>query len=310
MQMSYRIFLRRLRLISVKTVETTQWQTIEETNLDSKGTTMSESTSLFNIFRPEGKRLPILLSSPHSGTEFPSEIVSQYENKHVQSPSDTDLLIDKLYDFAPSLGMTQITANYSRYVIDLNRSPKGESLYGDGRSETNLVPVTTFDQEPLFVKGKKPNLEEIQRRKENYFWPYYKQIEEELASLKKEFGKVIFFDCHSIRRLVKSIQPDPFPDLIIGTLEGKTAENKLEKKFQAVLEKSFSYQVSYNSPFKGGHLTRYFGDPENGINAVQLEMAQDLYLSEDRSELDQSKIKPLRNILSEALLALCEEVQK
>ena len=35
-----------------------------------------------------------------------------------------------------------------------------------------------------------------------------------------------------------------------------------------------------NGRFKGGWITRHYGQPHNGVHALQLEMAQDCYMDE------------------------------
>ncbi|MEZ4741264.1 MAG: N-formylglutamate amidohydrolase [Bdellovibrionota bacterium] len=262
------------------------------------------TSKCYRIRHSRGRRLPILLSSPHSGIEFPLEVGAKIKRRYVELPEDTDFFIDQLYDFGPAVGMTQISALYSRYVIDLNRDPSGSGLYADGRSETGLVPVKTFSQQLLYEYGCEPTEEEISRRLDAYYWPYYHRVERELQLLKHEFGEVIFFDCHSIKRVVKSIRSEPFPDLIVGTLDGKTVSTKLQEIFIKGVSQGGIYQVSNNIPFKGGHLTRYFGKPSDGVHAIQLEMSQDIYLNEDRSAIDEEKAQELRRLLKESLLSL------
>ncbi len=86
----------------------------------------------FNFVSPSGK-VPILISVPHCGVEFPGELSALYNQALIKQPDDTDWFVDQLYDFAPEIGITMITAKYSRWVIDLNRSPESRPLYSDGR---------------------------------------------------------------------------------------------------------------------------------------------------------------------------------
>ena len=92
----------------------------------------------FSIKEPSVKEVPIILSIPHCGTEFPEDIKDTYSKKSLNTLDDTDWYLDKLYDFASSLGIITISAKYSRWVIDLNRTPKSEALYSDGRIITKL----------------------------------------------------------------------------------------------------------------------------------------------------------------------------
>src|SRR5690606_8233975 len=134
---------------------------------------------------------------------------------------DTDFFVQELYAFGPSLGITFIEAVNSRFVIDLNRDPEGGRLYGDQRQETSLVPVRSFGGEDIYV-GTPPDSAEIEERRRLYFQPYYQAIEEQLASLKAEFGYALFWDCHSIKRRVPTFQDAPFPDALLGTQHRRT----------------------------------------------------------------------------------------
>ena len=44
------------------------------------------------------------------------------------------------------------------------------------------------------------------------------------------------------------------------------------------------YGVRRNDPYAGGYITRHYGRPREGVHAVQIEIARDLYMDEDRIE--------------------------
>src|SRR6188768_1763228 len=128
----------------------------------------------FRVIHPTINRVPILVSVPHCGTSFPEEIVDEYDAKLIAKPDDTDWFVDRLYDFAPSLGITMITAVYSRWVIDLNRDPDNKPLYSDGRIITGLCPVTDFTGKPLYKDSRlSVDGHEVARRREAYYKPYH-----------------------------------------------------------------------------------------------------------------------------------------
>ena len=83
---------------------------------------------VYNILPADTPTVPILISVPHCGTAFPEELIDQYNTSLLPSPDDTDWYVDRLYDFAPAMGITMITAHYSRWVIDLNRDPQSKPL--------------------------------------------------------------------------------------------------------------------------------------------------------------------------------------
>jgi N-formylglutamate deformylase len=251
----------------------------------------------FFIIEPKGKKVPIILSSPHSGIEFPDELKTHFRAELMAQPDDTDWFVHELYNFAPELGITMIHAKYSRWVIDLNRDPHSKPLYTDGRIITELVPKTDFLGNEIYVDKKfLPNDTEIERRLENYYKPYYQKIESLLRERITEFGQVLLWDAHSIRRFVPTIQSEPFPDLILGDNDEKSSSKEIIEIALSNLRQG-KYDVNHNSPFKGGHITRYFGKPQNNIHALQLEMAKTNYMDDDELTFNESRADNIRNVL-------------
>jgi N-formylglutamate deformylase len=261
-------------------------------------------TSPYTFLSPTSEPVPILLSIPHCGIEFPSPLRDEYVPGLIEKPDDTDWFVHKLYSFAPAMGITVIHANYSRWVIDLNRDPKGAPLYSDGRLITGLCPTTTFVGEPLY-RDRRTAVDdrEIERRVELYFKPYHLKIEEELQNIKKKFGSVLLWDCHSIRQVVQSIQKEKFPDLILGNADGKSASQALIEPSVSVLG-SDAYSFSHNSPFKGGYITRNFGRPAQGIHALQLEMTKVNYMDDSEQSYHETRASKMADLLKKCFQQL------
>jgi N-formylglutamate deformylase len=262
--------------------------------------------STFRVQVPSRGRVPILLSIPHCGTSFPEEIADEYVETLARDPDDTDYFVDRLYDFASDMGISTITAVYSRWVIDLNRDPSDKPLYGDGRIITSLCPVTTFLGEPLYRDGRKEVAsQEITRRVEQYYRPYHDKVRELLDSIRNEFGKVLLWECHSIRQHVRTVYPDPIPDLILGDNEGRSC-NKQFVRIALEGLKQGSYELNHNQPFKGGYITRHFGNPADHIHALQLEMTKCRYMDDAEKRYDQTRAKKMRAVLRNTLNGLSE----
>lgn len=250
---------------------------------------------LYDIKRPTGGKVPIIISSPHSGTHFPKDIADKFHSEMIARPDDTDWFIDKLYDFAPKLGITMITANYNRWVIDLNRSPKGKPLYNDGRVITSLVPTTNFNGAPLYMSNT-PDAHDIEFRIKNYYNPYHAEIASLLQETVDTFGKVLLFDAHSIRKQVNGIRKEAFPDLILGDNDG-TSASKLLIDVALKSLKTSNKEVSHNHPFKGGYITRSFSNPQNNIHALQLEMTKTNYMDDTETIYNEDRANNTRENL-------------
>ncbi len=243
---------------------------------------------------PNGKKVPIIVSCPHSGIELPDDIRSRINPELARDLPDTDWYVDKLYDGVLDLGITLMSATYSRYVIDLNRDPKGASLYKDGRQETALVPTRSFAGVSLYQAGDEPTSDDIAQRVQRYYRPYHEMLRENIAELHRQFAHVLLFEAHSIKRLVPTIRQHPFPDLILGDQQGKTADKSLAEAALAALHAGKAYQVAYNDPFMGGYITRHFAAPQHGIHTLQLECSQDIYMDEFTGEIAAIKWGKLR----------------
>jgi len=253
--------------------------------------------SPFVIIEPKGQRVPILLSVPHCGISFPSEIAGEYDQKMIKQPDDTDWFVHDLYNFATDMGITMIHAVYSRWVIDLNRDPESKPLYNDGRIITALCPTTDFFGKPIYNDNRKEvSKAEVERRLENYYRPYHAKIAELLKDLKDEFAKVLLWECHSIRQHVPTIHKEKFPDLILGDADGTSASPGLIEAALTGLE-SADYEVKHNYPFKGGFITRNFGLPMEGQHALQLEMSKVMYMDDTELKFDNARASKMRKVL-------------
>jgi N-formylglutamate deformylase len=247
--------------------------------------------------------LPLLISIPHLGTELPPEFAKQM-NPSAAITQDTDWHLDRLYGFASSLGASVLQARVSRYVIDLNRPPNGESLY-PGQTTTGLCPIDTFHGEPLYPPGSEPDATEQARRLHAYWKPYHGALEQELTRLKAAHGAVLLWDAHSIASVLPRLFEGQLPDLNLGTNSGQSCAAALIDRVAAVAQGSgFSHVV--NGRFKGGYITRHYGQPDQNVHAIQLEMSQALYMDEavpfNYLEYRATTVQPLLQAMLQAAL--------
>lgn len=262
----------------------------------------------FHLTQATGTEVPIVISIPHCGVSFPEEVKPEFDPELIQSPDDTDWFVQQLYDFVPSLGITMISAHYSRWVIDLNRDPESKPLYTDGRIITGLCPTTTFLGQPLYRdKRNEVSPHEVERRLEEYYRPYHQQLQNALEEKKQKFGNVLLWDCHSIRQHVPTIHPDKFPDLILGDADGTSASAGLIETTLSVLDHS-GFLARHNYPFKGGYITRHFGKPANHQHALQLEMTKINYMDDTEKHYHHDRAARVRSVLSSVFEQLIEQL--
>jgi N-formylglutamate deformylase len=220
---------------------------------------------------------PLILSMPHTGVQIPEAIEATLASAWL-ARKDADWWVDRLYDFAPALGATVIRTTLSRTVIDVNRDPSGKSLY-PGQATTELCPTTTFDGEPLYREGHNPAAEQIAERRRQFFEPYHAAVTAQLARLRAAHANVVLYDCHSIRSRIPRLFDGTLPHFNVGTNNGQTCSVALTRAVEEICTSTGFSHVT-NGRFRGGYTTRYYGRPDQGVHALQMELACRGYLRE------------------------------
>ncbi len=230
---------------------------------------------------------PLLVSLPHDGSAIPDALAARMIAEARRAP-DTDWHVSRLYDFARTLGASVLVPRYSRYVVDLNRPPDDVSLY-PGLNTTGLCPTVRFSGDPVYLPGQAPSADEIAVRVERYWRPYHDALREELDRLHAAHGRVLLWEGHSIRGECPYLFEGRLPDLNLGTVSGSSCAADTEARLIAALRAQSDYDWVANGRFKGGYITRHYGDPANGIEAVQLEISQRIYMDEDSFVYDETR---------------------
>ncbi|MGI9369531.1 MAG: N-formylglutamate deformylase [Ruegeria sp.] len=229
---------------------------------------------VFDVQRGDG---PIVLGQPHGGTHVPESIVARL-NDNGQALADTDWHIKRLYKgLLPDA--TVVQSHVHRYVIDANRDPDGASLY-PGQNTTTLVPLTDFDGQGIWTEGQEPSEDEIEERRQAYHAPYHAALEQELDRVRAKHGIAILFDCHSIRSLIPFLFNGELPIFNTGTNNGATCDAAIEAAVHDTAQGVTGFSAVLNGRFKGGWTIRHYGRPDEGLHAIQMEIAQRAYMDE------------------------------
>ena len=245
---------------------------------------------------------PLLVSLPHDGSAIPDDLAARMTREARRAP-DTDWHVSRLYDFARALGASVLAPRQSRYVVDLNRPPDDASLY-PGQNTTGLCPAVRFDGGPVYLDGEAPSPDEVATRVDRYWRPYHGALRDELARLRAAHGRVTLWEGHSIKGSdLPFLFPGRLPDLNLGTAGGMSCSPALQQRLEAVLAGQSRYDWVANGRFKGGYITRHYGDPANGIDAVQLEISQRIYMDETTFAYDEAVAGQAQGVLRTLLLA-------
>jgi N-formylglutamate deformylase len=217
--------------------------------------------------------LPIVLSTPHGGTETPPELADRVVASRQDVFEDGDAFTREIYDLAGRVAHVQ-AARIARAFVDLNRAE-------DDRPPANpdgVVKTATCFDRPIYSEPLDDAL--VERLLSRYHRPYH----EGLANAAHGTGAVLGLDCHSMAAHPPPVAPDadrPRPLFCLGNGEGQTCDDRLLRQLGARLCEAFdcrSEEVALNRPFKGGYITRRHG--RNPLPWIQVEMNRSLYLAE------------------------------
>ncbi|ERK16836.1 N-formylglutamate deformylase [Serratia fonticola AU-P3(3)] len=253
--------------------------------------------------------LPLLISIPHAGTRL-TPAVEKGLTDEARPLQDTDWHIPRLYDFARAMGASILVGNYSRLVIDLNRPADDKPLYTT--ATTGLFPDVLFDGRPSFLPDAAPSDEERAGYLQNIWQPYHQQLQNELTRLKTQHGYALLFDAHSIASVIPRLFDGKLPDLNLGTNGGESCPSSLSDRLVTCCQQQQQFSHVLNGRFKGGYITRAYGQPQENQHAVQLELAQVNYMSEQTFEFDAARAAPLQRLLQqmiESMLAWGEQLR-
>ena len=233
------------------------------------------SDTLFTLQRGHS---PLLLSLPHVGTSLPEDQQPRYLERAFAF-EDTDWHLDQLYAFARELDASVLVPHFSRYLIDLNRPPENTPMY-PGANNTELCPTRFFTGDALYREGQAPDAAEIARRVALYWQPYHDALRVELERLRARHGHAVLWDGHSIKSELPWLFEGRLSDLNLGTADGAGCAPALQAALAGLLAGQSRFSHIVNGRFKGGYITRHYGDPAQGLHAVQLEMCWCCYMTE------------------------------
>jgi len=246
---------------------------------------------------------PLLINVPHAGTFIPADVAAEMTDVARATP-DTDWHVHRLCAFAAELGASLLVATHSRYVVDLNRDPQNVALYV-GADNTELCPTRTFANEPIYRDARGLGPAAIEARRARYWQPYHDRLGALLTEIHAKHGHVVLLDAHSIRSRVPRFFDGRLPDLNLGTADGRSCSPEIQRQAEQVLACFPRFTRVVNGRFKGGYITRHYGQPAEGFEALQLEIAQSSYMDETSPESwSPAAAESLAEVLEELATAL------
>jgi len=244
---------------------------------------------------------PLVLDSPHSGTDYPADFRPACELPVLRGAEDTH--VEKLYDFAPALGVAWVEAHFPRSYLDANRDTTevdvtlmdGEwphpvatdpAVLSKVRLGKGLIWRHTDEGVPIYDRSL--TVAEVQARIDNCWRPYHAAVGQAIDAAHARHGYSLHINCHSMPA-VSAAHSTNFPglvhaDFVVGTRDDTSASAAVGALVTEHL-RSLGYSVEYNHPYKGVELVRRYGNPSAHRHSVQLEINRRLYMDEKTFEL-------------------------
>ena len=244
----------------------------------------------------------VVLDSPHSGTFYPADFRAACDLATMRRAEDTH--VEKIYAFAPALGVAWVEAHFPRIYLDANRdtteldtsllnTPWPGALATDPAvlSKVRLGKglVWKFTDDGVAIYDRLLSVDEVQGRIAHCWQPYHAAVAQAIEAAHARHGYSIHINCHSMPAVAAS-HATLFPglvhaDFVVGDRDGSTANPALSALVCEHL-RSCGYSVEYNHPYKGVELVRRYGDPAHQRHSIQLEINRKLYMDERTLAID------------------------
>ena len=259
------------------------------------------SKKILNVEGDEGQSIPLIIDSPHSGTEYPLDFNHQADLVKLRQAEDT--YVNELYEYVSSIGGVFIEAKFPRSYIDPNRS-ESDFIFEDLKETNNNACEIKFNPsikselgigliwlkippngEPMYKD--KITLKSLMNRVNIYHRPYHKTLKNKLSETYKNFGKFYHVNAHSMQNQATAMsdqsQGTIRPDFVIGDREGTSCKRRFTDLIVDFL-RGLNYSVDINNPYKGMELVKAYSDPLENKNSVQIEVNRKLYMNEETRE--------------------------
>ncbi len=248
----------------------------------------------YRIDEPAIARIPLVFSSPHSGSDYPAEFVAGARLDPVSLRRSEDAFVDELFDAAPGHGAPLIRALFPRAYVDVNREAwELDPAMFDGplpeyvnvtspRVGVGLGTVARVVSSGAEIYREKLSFDATRARIESLYMPYHAALEALVADSTARLGRCLLVDCHSMPSVGGPMDRDPGRrrlDFVLGDCFGAACAPVVTQTAEAVLKK-MGYAVGRNDPYAGGFITRHYGVPKRGRHALQIEINRQLYMDE------------------------------
>jgi N-formylglutamate amidohydrolase len=246
----------------------------------------------YALYAAEGEAAPFVFASPHSGRDYPAELMAAAALDGWAIRKSEDAYVDDLIRGAPAHGVTLLAARYARAFVDLNREAYelDPAMFEDelppfarastARVAAGLGSIARVVGEGQEIYRRKLTFAEAASRIEGVHRPYHKTLEGLLAAVHATHGRAALIDWHSMPSAASGPNGTRRgADMVLGDRFGSACAGGLTRLVERELE-SMGYRVGRNAPYAGGYTTEFYGRPAEGVHALQIEINRAVYLDE------------------------------
>jgi N-formylglutamate amidohydrolase len=271
----------------------------------------------FDLTPPSGDAVPLVLDSPHSGTDYPEDFGAAVGRELLGQSEDS--FVDELFACGPALGATLIAARFPRSYIDANRSlldidaslleaPWPGPAIPSSKTQRGIGLIWRVLDSGESIYSRKLSVEEVKQRIVRYHQPYQRAVKDAMDRAHEHFGAVWHLNLHSMPALSGRISEEgpgkPRADFVLGDRDATTCEPQFTALVAEAL-RAMGYEVKINDPYKGVELVRAFSDPKAGRHSLQIEVNRKLYMDE-RTRMKTAGFAALKANLDALLKAIAE----
>jgi len=240
--------------------------------------------------RPAVQRAPLVLTSPHSGQNYPPDFLAASRLDALAIRRSEDSFVDDLFGAGPDLGVPLLAARFPRAYCDVNREAweLDPGMFEDAlpgfvnaaspRVSAGLGTIARIvgTGEPIYRE--KMRFSEAQARIKNCWEPYHEALRGLIADTVATFGACLVLDCHSMPS-APAPRGGKLPDVVLGDVHGTSCAPQVTAFIDRKLTQ-LGLNLRRNDPYAGGFITRHYGRPREGVHVLQIEFLRALYMDE------------------------------
>jgi N-formylglutamate amidohydrolase len=259
------------------------------------GERIAPSAAPLEVREPAAPALPLVLASPHSGSDYPADFLEASRLDPLTLRRSEDSFVDEIFADAPRLGAPLLKALFPRAYLDANReayeldpSMFGESLPNFVNASSLRVRMGLGTIARIVASGEeiyagKLAFAEATRRINELYRPYHEALSRLVAKTEEAHGSCLLIDCHSMPSQGPVRRGERAPDIVLGDCHGTSCAAEISLAARWFLSER-GFVVAMNAPYAGGFTTHHYGRPRLCRHALQIEINRALYMDERHYE--------------------------